>query len=154
MNGFKTRVELAFCFHQKHHIGQIRISDRFKNPSLLKIVRYVGNRFLNGILTRENTFTSEKSENKWNFCILTSKSFLLLFYLECFLFLNDSCKGWYLYDVHENFLQQTMERQPHCACERTKSKSKYNQVTSHTTWPRALFFDLVHKQCNGFFFYA
>ena len=91
MNGFKTRVELAFCFHQKHHIGQIRISDRFKNPSLLKIVRYVGNRFLNGILTRENTFTSEKSENKWNFCILTSKSFFTAFFFgmllifECFM---------------------------------------------------------------------
>ena len=124
MNRFKTRIEQAFCFHQKHHIDQIGISDRFQDASLLKIVRYVGDRFLNGILTRENTFTNEKSENKRNFCLLSSKSFLLLFYLECFLFLNVSCKRRYIYDVHENFLLQTMKQQPHRARERTKSKQK------------------------------
>ena len=42
-----------------------------------------------------------------------------------------------------------MEQQPHRACERTKSKQKQNQVTSHSNWPRVLLFDLAHKQCNG-----
>ena len=37
----------------------------------------------------------------------------------------------------------------YCACERTKSKQKQNQVTSYSNWPRVLLFDLVHKQCNG-----
>ena len=45
--------------------------------------------------------------------------------------------------------KQTMEQQPHRACERTKSKQKQNQVTSHSNWPRVLLFDLAHKQCNG-----
>ena len=35
------------------------------------------------------------------------------------------------------------------ACERTKSKEKQNQVTSHSNWRRVLLFDLAHKQCNG-----
>ena len=30
-----------------------------------------------------------------------------------------------------------------------ESKQKQNQVTSHSNWPRAQLFDLVHKQCNG-----
>ena len=46
-------------------------------------------------------------------------------------------------------LQQTMEHQPHRACERTKSKQEQNQVTSHSNWPRVLLFDSAHKQCNG-----
>ena len=46
-------------------------------------------------------------------------------------------------------LQQTMEQQPHQACERTKSKQKQNQVMSFSNWPRALLFDLAHKQCDG-----
>ena len=45
--------------------------------------------------------------------------------------------------------KQTMEQQPHRACERTKSKQKQNQVMSHSNWPRVLLFDLAHKQCNG-----
>ena len=42
-----------------------------------------------------------------------------------------------------------MEQQQHRASERTKSKQKQNQVTSHSNWPRVLLFDLAHKQCNG-----
>ena len=42
-----------------------------------------------------------------------------------------------------------MEQQPHHACERTKSKQKQNQVTSHSSLSRVLLFDLAHKQCNG-----
>ena len=42
-------------------------------------------------------------------------------------------------------LKQTMEQQPHHACDRTKSKHK-NKVSS-----RVLLFDIAHKQCNGIF---
>ena len=42
-----------------------------------------------------------------------------------------------------------MEQQPHRACERTKSKQKQNEVTSHLDWPRVLLFNLAHKQYNG-----
>ena len=42
-----------------------------------------------------------------------------------------------------------MEKQPHRACERTKSKQKRNQVTSHSNLTRVLLFDLAHKQSNG-----
>ena len=45
--------------------------------------------------------------------------------------------------------KQTMEQQQHGACERTKTKQKQNQVTSHWNWARVLFSDLAHKQCNG-----
>ena len=45
--------------------------------------------------------------------------------------------------------KQTMEQQTHGASDRTKSKQKQNQVTSHSYWPRVLLFDLAHKQCNG-----
>ena len=45
--------------------------------------------------------------------------------------------------------KQTMEKQPHHACERTKLKHKRNQVTLHSNWPRVLLFDLAHKQCSG-----
>ena len=45
--------------------------------------------------------------------------------------------------------KQTMEQQPHRACERTKSKQKQNQVMSHSNWPWALLFDLAPYQCNG-----
>ena len=45
--------------------------------------------------------------------------------------------------------KQTMEQQPHRACEWTKSKQKQNHVTSHSNWPRALLFNLAYKQCNG-----
>ena len=34
------------------------------------------------------------------------------------------------------------------ACERTKSKQKQNQITSHSNWPRVLLFRVAHKQCN------
>ena len=44
--------------------------------------------------------------------------------------------------------KQTMEQQPQRACEQTKGKQRQNQVTSHSNWPRALLFDLDHKQCN------
>ena len=44
--------------------------------------------------------------------------------------------------------KQTMEQQPHRACELTKS-SKKKKVTSHSNWPRVLLFELVHKQCNS-----
>ena len=37
-------------------------------------------------------------------------------------------------------LKQTMKQQSHRACERTKSKQKQNQVTSHSNWPRDLLF--------------
>ena len=42
-----------------------------------------------------------------------------------------------------------MEQQPDCACERTKSKQKQNQVKLHSNWPQVLLIDLAHKQCNG-----
>ena len=42
-----------------------------------------------------------------------------------------------------------MEQQPHCACERTKSKQKQNQVMSHSNSPGVLLFDLGHKKGNG-----
>ena len=42
-----------------------------------------------------------------------------------------------------------MEKQPHRACERTKSKQKRKQVKPHSNWPRVLMFNLTHKQCNG-----
>ena len=42
--------------------------------------------------------------------------------------------------------KQTMEQQPHRACEQTTSKQKQNQVTSHSNWPRILLLDLAHKQ--------
>ena len=45
--------------------------------------------------------------------------------------------------------KQTMEQQPGRACDRTMSKEKRNQVTSHYNWPRVPWFDLVNKQCNG-----
>ena len=45
--------------------------------------------------------------------------------------------------------KQTMEKQPHRACERMKSNQKLNQVMPHSNWPRVLLFDLAHKQCNG-----
>ena len=45
--------------------------------------------------------------------------------------------------------QQTMEQQPHRTCERTKSKQKQNQVTSHSNLPRVLLFDCAPKQCSG-----
>ena len=45
--------------------------------------------------------------------------------------------------------KQTMEQQPHCACERTKSKQKQNQVTSLSNWPRVILFDLAHKLIKG-----
>ena len=45
--------------------------------------------------------------------------------------------------------KQTLEQQPHRACERTKSKQKQNEVTSHLDWPRVLLFNLAHKQYNG-----
>ena len=41
-----------------------------------------------------------------------------------------------------------MENQPQCACERTKSKQKRNQVTWHSNWPRVHLFDLARKHCN------
>ena len=50
---------------------------------------------------------------------------------------------------HSYPLQQTMEKQPHRACKRKKSKQKQNQVTSQSNWPRILSFDLAHKQFNG-----
>ena len=45
--------------------------------------------------------------------------------------------------------KQTMEKQPHCVCERRRSKQKRNQVTSHSNWLRVLLFNLAHKQSNG-----
>ena len=42
-----------------------------------------------------------------------------------------------------------MEEQPRRAYERTKSKQKQNQVTSHSNQPRVLLFDLTHKQYYG-----
>ena len=42
-----------------------------------------------------------------------------------------------------------MEQQSRRACERTKSKQKQNQVTSHSNWQCVLLFDLAHKQCIG-----
>ena len=36
-----------------------------------------------------------------------------------------------------------MEQQPQRACERTESKQKQNQVTSHSNRPRVLLFNLV-----------
>ena len=119
---------------------------------------------------------AKKSENKWDFCILTSESFLLHFYLECSLFLNVShfvdhiwcpwkCPNFqdpppHLFIYIQNFstplkspphpIQLTMEKQLHRACERMKSKPK--QVKSHWSWPRP-FLRLPHKQCNGIFFW-
>ena len=46
-------------------------------------------------------------------------------------------------------LQQTMEQQPHCACERTRLKQKQNQVTSHSNWLHILLFTLVSLK-DGF----
>ena len=42
-----------------------------------------------------------------------------------------------------------MEKQPHRAFERTKSKQKPNQVMSHSNGPHVLLFDLAYKQCSG-----
>ena len=43
-----------------------------------------------------------------------------------------------------------MKQQPHRACEWTKSnQNKKTKVTSYSNWPRALLFDLAHKQWNG-----
>ena len=41
--------------------------------------------------------------------------------------------------------KQTIE-QLHRACERTKSKQRQNQVTSHSNWIRVVLFDLIHQQ--------
>ena len=38
-----------------------------------------------------------------------------------------------------------MEQQPHCACERTKSKQKQKQFMPHSNRPRVLLFDLAQK---------
>ena len=49
------------------------------------------------------------------------------------------------------------KQQPHRACERTKSKWKQNQITSHSNRPCVLLFNLAHKQCNdiikGWFYF-
>ena len=42
--------------------------------------------------------------------------------------------------------KQTTEQQLHLAFERTKSKQKQNQVTSHSNWPRVPLFKLA---CSG-----
>ena len=45
--------------------------------------------------------------------------------------------------------KQTIEQQPHRACESTKSNKKIiNKATSYSNLPRVLLFDLAHKQCN------
>ena len=45
--------------------------------------------------------------------------------------------------------KQTMEKQPHCVCERRRSKQKRNHVTSHSNWLRDLLFNLPYKQSKG-----
>ena len=45
--------------------------------------------------------------------------------------------------------KQTMEQQPHRACEQTKSKQKQSKFTLYSNWARVLLFDLARKQCNG-----
>ena len=44
--------------------------------------------------------------------------------------------------------KQTMEQQPNCTYEQTKSKQKQNQVMSHLNRPWVLLFDLGLKQCT------
>ena len=44
--------------------------------------------------------------------------------------------------------KQSMKRR-HYACERTKPKQIWNQVTSHSNWSRVLLLNLSHKQCSG-----
>ena len=102
LNGFKTRIEQAFCFHQKHHIGQNRISNRFKNAPLLEIVRHARDRFLNGILTRENTFTSEKMWKQVKLLHFVFQIFFCFFICNAFCFFNVSFKRRNTYDVNEN----------------------------------------------------
>ena len=49
----------------------------------------------------------------------------------------------------EVFFQQTMEQQPHRACEQMKSKHKQNQAR-HIQIDQAFFLlNLAHKQCSG-----
>ena len=43
------------------------------------------------------------------------------------------------------FSNKIMEQQPHCACGRTKSKQKHNQVTSQSNWPRVLLLDFSSR---------
>ena len=45
--------------------------------------------------------------------------------------------------------KQIMEQQLQRTFEWTKSKQKQNKVTSNSSSPRVLLFDLAHKQCNG-----
>ena len=45
-------------------------------------------------------------------------------------------------------LPQTMEEKPDRTYEGTKSKQKYNLVTSHANWPRVLLFHFAYKQCS------
>ena len=72
---------------------------------------------------------------KYRECLLSTFSVLIL-QLNCF-----TCTTWKR--------KQTMEQQPHRACEWTKSKQKQNQIKSHSNWPRVLLlFNLAHKQCN------
>ena len=59
------------------------------------------------------------------------KLLVLILQSTCFICTTWKCK-------------QTMEQQPHRACERTKSKTKTSH-TSHSNWPSVLLFDLAHK---------
>ena len=81
-------------------------------------------------------------------CVFSWQISQNVFYLEWFtslvLILESTC---FIYTTWN--LRETMEQQPHHACEQTKPKQKQDQVTLHSNWPRGLLFDLNHKQCNG-----
>ena len=81
-------------------------------------------------------------------CAVVQKYHKMYFYLHLFTFLvlisQSTC---FISTTWKR--TQTMEQQPPCACEQTKSKQKQNQVTLHSNWTRALLFDLSPKQCNG-----
>ena len=75
-------------------------------------------------------------------CPKMSRSFFYSKLLTFLVFILQST--WFIFKTW-----RTIEQQPHRACKRTKSEQKQNQVMSHSNWPRALLFDLDHKQCNG-----
>ena len=80
----------------------------------------------------------------WRCLKISQNIFYLYLFTFLVLILQSTCfifKGWKR--------KQTMEEQPHRACERTKSNLKQNQVMLHSSWPRLLLFDLARKQCNG-----
>ena len=80
----------------------------------------------------------------WRCLKISQNIFYLYLFTFLVLILQSTCfifKGWKR--------KQTMEEQPHRACEQTKSNLKQNQVMLQSSWPRLLLFDLARKQCNG-----